>query len=140
MLRNVKRLVTGAAVLATAGATLLIAPTVAEAATYNGACGSGYNKIDSLPVAGGTVSDLQRLLQLRGDDPQQFGVGRADECLDRAVRWLWIPAGPRKLHHVRRSGVRLRAGLVYRLGRQHREFRRVAVWRPLWLTWQSVPR
>ncbi|MFF0390083.1 spore-associated protein A [Kitasatospora sp. NPDC004615] len=55
MLKNVKRLVTGAAVLATASAGLMIAPSVAQAATYNGACGSGYSVIGILPVTGGTV-------------------------------------------------------------------------------------
>ncbi|MFB7666387.1 spore-associated protein A [Kitasatospora sp. NPDC056138] len=42
----VKRLVTGTAVLAAASAGLLIAPTTASAASYNGVCGSGYAVID----------------------------------------------------------------------------------------------
>ncbi|PJN29926.1 spore-associated protein A [Kitasatospora sp. CB02891] len=53
--KTAKRIAAGAAVLATASAGLLAAPTTAQAASYNGACGSGYSVIDSLSVSGGTV-------------------------------------------------------------------------------------
>ncbi len=44
-----------AAVAAIAGPMLVAIPATAEAASYNGACGSGYSVIDSLPLAEGTV-------------------------------------------------------------------------------------
>ncbi|MFF2624693.1 spore-associated protein A [Kitasatospora griseola] len=53
--KTAKRIAAGAAVLATASAGLLAAPSTAQAASYNGACGSGYSVIDSLSVSGGTV-------------------------------------------------------------------------------------
>lgn len=54
-MKSLKRLVTGAAVLATAGAALMIAPTAAEAASYDGVCGAGYWVIDSYGLNGGTM-------------------------------------------------------------------------------------
>ncbi|WP_407986356.1 spore-associated protein A [Kitasatospora sp. CMC57] len=42
------------AAVATAGA-LVAVPSVAQAATYNGVCGSGYRVIDSVELVGGTA-------------------------------------------------------------------------------------
>ncbi|GAA5018669.1 spore-associated protein A [Kitasatospora paranensis] len=55
MLKGIRNLATGVAVLAATGAAVVAAPTAAHAASYNGACGSGYGVVDSMPVAGGTV-------------------------------------------------------------------------------------
>ncbi|MFE0459577.1 spore-associated protein A [Kitasatospora sp. NPDC058965] len=44
------------AVAAIAGPMLVAIPTTAQAAaSYNGACGSGYSVIDTLPLAEGTI-------------------------------------------------------------------------------------
>lgn len=44
----------GVAVVATAAAVVAV-PSVAQAAGYNGVCGSGYRVVDSMPLAGGTA-------------------------------------------------------------------------------------
>ncbi|MFJ8039140.1 spore-associated protein A [Kitasatospora sp. NPDC096147] len=49
---NLARVAVAAAT--TAGA-LAAVPSVAQAATYNGVCGSGYGVIDSFPLRGGTA-------------------------------------------------------------------------------------
>ncbi|MFJ9413172.1 spore-associated protein A [Streptomyces sp. NPDC101227] len=57
------RVIAGSAVMAVAGlatmataTTASAAPAAATAASYNGACGSGYNVVNSVPVTGkGTV-------------------------------------------------------------------------------------
>ncbi|GAA1189750.1 hypothetical protein F4556_006706 [Kitasatospora gansuensis] len=50
-----KRIAMSAAVTAMAAGGVAVMPSVAEAASYNGACGSGYSVIDTLPLAEGTV-------------------------------------------------------------------------------------
>ncbi|GJF31718.1 hypothetical protein KNE206_44180 [Kitasatospora sp. NE20-6] len=44
----------GVAVVATAAAVVAV-PSVAQAAGYNGVCGSGYRVVDSMSLAGGTA-------------------------------------------------------------------------------------
>ncbi|MEV8099674.1 spore-associated protein A [Kitasatospora sp. NPDC085879] len=55
MKKFLKRAALGAAVTTVAAAGVAVTPAVAEAATYNGACGSGYSVIDTLPLQNGTV-------------------------------------------------------------------------------------
>ncbi|MEV8095938.1 spore-associated protein A [Kitasatospora sp. NPDC085879] len=56
MHQRLKRTATRAGVMAAvAAAAVTVMPTAAHAATYNGACGSGYGVIDSGAVTGGTV-------------------------------------------------------------------------------------
>ncbi|MFD9127869.1 spore-associated protein A [Kitasatospora sp. NPDC059571] len=56
MMKNLlKRLALGAAVTTVAAAGVAVTPSVAEAASYNGVCGSGYGVIDTLPLAEGTI-------------------------------------------------------------------------------------
>lgn len=51
-----KRFATRAGILAAAVAATVAVPTTAQAASYNGKCGSGYGVIDSLTISGyGTV-------------------------------------------------------------------------------------
>ncbi|PBC78072.1 hypothetical protein BX265_2831 [Streptomyces sp. TLI_235] len=56
MHQRLKRTATRAGVMAAvAAAAVTVMPTAAHAASYNGACGSGYGVIDSDSVSGGTV-------------------------------------------------------------------------------------
>ncbi|PBC67645.1 hypothetical protein BX265_8269 [Streptomyces sp. TLI_235] len=55
MKKFLKRAALSAAVTTVAAAGVAITPSVAEAATYNGACGSGYSVIDTLPLQDGTI-------------------------------------------------------------------------------------
>ncbi|MFJ1708005.1 spore-associated protein A [Kitasatospora sp. NPDC088346] len=56
MKRSIKQTLArvGVAVVATAGAVVAV-PSVAQAADYNGACGSGYRVVDSMSLKGGTA-------------------------------------------------------------------------------------
>lgn len=53
---NLKRVAASAAsVLALAATATVVSSTAAQAATYNGVCGSGYSVIDRANISGGTV-------------------------------------------------------------------------------------
>ncbi|MFJ1706897.1 spore-associated protein A [Kitasatospora sp. NPDC088346] len=56
MQRSIKQTVgrLGVAVIAAVGSAVAV-PSAAQAASYNGVCGSGYNVIDSIELAGGTA-------------------------------------------------------------------------------------
>ncbi|GAA2436790.1 spore-associated protein [Streptomyces glaucus] len=54
-MKNYKRLGSVAAVLGLTAAGMALSAGTAQAASYNGACGSGYSVIDSMNVVDGTV-------------------------------------------------------------------------------------
>ncbi|WP_282204904.1 spore-associated protein [Kitasatospora fiedleri] len=55
MKKLLKRAALTTAVTALAATGVAVTPSVAQAATYNGVCGSGYGVIDTLPLLDGTV-------------------------------------------------------------------------------------